>query len=113
MNSALYTGTLVHVRRRPTRNAFRYPISYWLVDLDELPELERRLSLVSVNAPNVLSLRDADHFDGDRPLKQAAIEFAGDPTIERVLVLTQLRVLGYVFNPVSFYWCYRDRKSVV
>ena len=112
MNSALYTGTLVHVRRRPTRNAFRYPISYWLVDLDELPELERRLSLVSVNAPNVLSLRDADHFDGDRPLKQAAIEFAGDPTIERVLVLTQLRVLGYVFNPVSFYWCYRGDGSL-
>jgi len=112
VNSALYTGTLVHVRRRPTRNAFRYPISYWLVDLDELPELERRLSLVSVNAPNVLSLRDADHFDGDRPLKQAAIEFAGDPTIERVLVLTQLRVLGYVFNPVSFYWCYRGDGSL-
>ena len=35
------------------------------------------------------------------------IRFAGDPSIERVLVLTQLRVLGYVFNPVSFYWCYR------
>ena len=112
MRSALYTGTLMHARRTPTRNVFRYPVSYWLLDLDELPELERRLSLVSVNAPNVLSFRDADHFDGDLPLKQAAVDFAGDPSIERVLVLTQPRVLGYVFNPVSFYWCYRGDGSL-
>ena len=40
------------------------------------------------------------------------MRFAGDPSIERVLVLTQLRVLGYVFNPVSFYWCYRADGSL-
>ena len=43
VRSALYTGTLMHSRRTPQRNVFRYPISYWLLDLDELPELERRL----------------------------------------------------------------------
>jgi DUF1365 family protein len=112
VRSALYTGTLTHSRRTPARNVFRYPISYWLLDLDELSELERRLALVSVNRPNVVTFRDSDHFDGDRPVKQAVIEFAGDPTIERVLVLTQLRVLGYVFNPVSFYWCYRGDGSL-
>jgi DUF1365 family protein len=112
VRSALYNGTLTHVRRAPARNAFRYPVSYWLIDLDELPELERRLALVSVNAPNLVTFWDADHFDGDRPLKRAVIEFAGDPSIERVLVLTQLRVLGYVFNPVSFYWCYRGDGSL-
>ena len=47
-----------------------------------------------------------------RPVKQAVIDFAGDPSIERVLMLTQLRVLGYVFNPVSFYWCYRGDGSL-
>jgi DUF1365 family protein len=46
------------------------------------------------------------------PLKQAVIELAGDPSIERVLMLTQPRVLGYVFNPVSFYWCYRGDDSL-
>jgi len=107
VRSALYTGTLVHARREPRRNVFRYPVAYWLLDLDELAELERRLRLVSVNRRNVVSLRDADHFDGDLALKDAVRRFAGDPEIERVLCLTQLRVLGYVFNPVSFYWCYR------
>jgi DUF1365 family protein len=111
VKSALYTGTLMHVRRGPTRHVFRYPVSYWLFDLDELPELRRRIRLFSVNRPNVVSLRDRDHFDG-APLKQAVIDLAGDPTIERVLVLTQPRVLGYVFNPVSFYWCYRGDGSL-
>ena len=107
MRSALYAGTLVHARHEPTRHVFKYPVAYWLVDLDELPELDRRLRLVSVNRPNVVTLRESDHFDGDLPLKEAVRRFAGDPGIERVLCLTQLRVLGYVFNPVSFYWCYR------
>ncbi len=105
MRSALYLGTLMHSRRTPKRNTFRYPVSYWLLDLDELPELERRLRPVRVNRPGLVSFRDADHFDGS-PVKEAVVRLADDPAIVRVLMLTQLRVLGYVFNPVSFYWCY-------
>jgi len=113
VKSALYEGTLVHARRSPARHVFRYPVAYWLLDLDELDELDRRFRLLAVNRPGVVSFLDRDHFDGDRtPLKEAVIRFAGDPSIERVLVLTQLRVLGYVFNPVSFYWCYRADGSL-
>jgi DUF1365 family protein len=113
VRSAVYTGTLVHARRAPARHVFRYPVSYWLFDLDELPKLERRLRLFSVNRRNVVSLYDRDHFDGTMPLKQAVVELTGEPTIERVLMLTQPRVLGYVFNPVSFYWCYRGDGLLV
>lgn len=102
----------MHARRAPARHVFRYPVSYWLFDLDELPELERRLRLFSVDRPNVVSLRSRDHFDGALALKQAVIAFAADPSIERVLMLTQPRVLGYVFNPVTFYWCYRGDGSL-
>jgi DUF1365 family protein len=112
VRSAIYTGTLMHSRRTPVRNVFRYPISFWLFDLDELPEVDRRLRLFSVNRRNVVTLRDSDHFDGDKPLKQAVLDFVDDPSVERVLVLTQPRVLGYVFNPVSFYWCYRTDGSL-
>ena len=112
MRSAVYTGTLLHARRAPARHVFRYPVSYWLFDLDELPELERRLCLFSVNRRNLVSLRDRDHLDGAQPLKRAVVELAGDPSIDRVLLLTQPRVLGYVFNPVSFYWCYRRDGSL-
>ena len=113
MRSALYEGTLVHVRRLPVRNVFRYPVSYWLLDLDELPELDRRLSLFSVNRRNVVSFKDRDHFDGGPSAKQAVLDLVGDPEVERVLALTMPRVLGYVFNPVSFYWCYRSDGTLV
>jgi DUF1365 family protein len=106
VRSALYEGTLMHARRRPRRNVFRYPVSYFLVDLDELDTL-RRLRLFG----SAFQLRDADHFDGG-PIKDEVIALAGDETIDRVLMLTQLRVLGYVFNPVSFYWCYRADGSL-
>jgi DUF1365 family protein len=113
VRSALYEGTLVHARRSPARHVFRYPVAYWLLDLDELDDLDARFRLLAVNRPGVVSFRDSDHFDGDgTPLKEAVIRFAGDPSIERVLVLTQLRVLGFVFNPVSFYWCYRADGSL-
>src|SRR5579871_41257 len=112
MRSAVYTGTLVHTRRAPTRNVFRYPLSMWLFDLDELVELEDRLRLFSANRANVVSLRDRDHFDRAAPIKDAVLDLVGDPTVERVLMLTQPRVLGYVFNPVSFYWCYRGDGSL-
>ncbi len=112
MRSALYEGTLMHARRTPVRNVFTYPVSYWLFDLDELPELDRRLALFSHNRRNVVSFRDGDHFDGHGSVKEAVLALVGDPSVERVLVLTQPRVLGYVFNPVSFYWCYRADGSL-
>ena len=108
MKSALYTGTLIHSRRTPARNTFRYPISFFVLDLDELPALERRLALFSVNRANLVTLRNEDHFDGSRSVKEAAVRFCAERgvEVERVLMLAQLRVLGYVFNPVSFHWCY-------
>jgi DUF1365 family protein len=112
MRSAVYTGTLVHVRRTPARNVFRYPLASWLFDLDELGELERRLRLFSANRRNVVALHDRDHFHGAAPLKRMVVDHVGDASIDRVLVLTQPRVLGYVFNPVSFYWCYRADGSL-
>jgi len=105
VRSALYAGTLMHSRRTPTENVFRYPACYFLLDLDELEEVERRLALLSVNRSNVVTLHDEDHFEGG-PVKRSVIEFAGDPEVERVLMLTQLRIFGYVFNPVTFYWLY-------
>ena len=108
MRSSIYTGTLIHSRRSPARNTFRYPISFFVLDLDELPELDRRLRLFSVNRPNLVTLRDQDHFDGTRSVKEAAVRFCAERGVEvdRVLMLAQLRVLGYVFNPVTFHWCY-------
>ena len=47
MRSALYTGTVMHARTTPKQNVFRYRVCFYLLDLDELPELDRRLRLLA------------------------------------------------------------------
>ena len=100
MRSALYTGTVMHARKTPKENVFRYRVCFYLLDLDELPELDRRVRLFGWNRRNVVSLHDRDHLDVRAYLAERGIR------ADRILLLTNLRVLGYVFNPVSFFYCY-------
>jgi DUF1365 family protein len=83
-----------------------------LLDIDELPGLDSRLRLFAHNRPGVLSFHDRDHGDGSgaplRPwveeqLRRAGIDLAGGP----IRVLCYPRIVGYVFNPLSVYYCYR------
>jgi DUF1365 family protein len=100
--SALYVGELTHARWRPVRHAFTYPVFQLLVDLDELPALDRALRLFSRGRANLFSLHDRDYaFDEVRAL-------AGGP----VLLLTYPRLCGYAFNPVSFFYCH-DRAGAL
>lgn len=103
MRSALYVGTVMHARRSPRTRVFRYPVYQWLVDPDELPELDRRFRLFGWNRPAVTSWYDRDHVDVRAYLRAHGIELGEGG---RTVCLANLRVLGYVFNPVSFWWCY-------
>lgn len=109
MRSALYTGTVMHARRSPHDNVFRYPVYMALLDLDELPYLDRRLSLFGWNRRAVTSFHDADHVDIRALLVANGIDLGPHGSIQ---VLTNLRVLGHVFNPVSFWWCRHEDGSL-
>ena len=104
MNSALYVGTVMHARHSPRDHVFRYPVYQWLIDLDELPELDCRFRLFGWNRRAVTSWYDEDHIDIRAYLAENGIDLGEGG---RVVCLANLRVLGYVFNPVSFWWCYR------
>jgi DUF1365 family protein len=117
VRSALYEGTLVHARRTPQEHVFRYGVCFYVLDLDELADLDRRLRLFSYNGRNVFAFCDRDHLgDAAQPVKDNVVALLGAHGIDleggRVLLLTNLRVLGYVFNPVSFFYCY-DRAGAL
>jgi len=101
VRSGLYTGTVMHARVSPAANVFRYGVCFYVLDLDELSALDSQLALFGWNRPNVVTLRDRDHIDVRAYLAEQGVE------ADRIQLLTNLRVLGYVFNPVSFYYCYR------
>ncbi len=113
MNSALYTGTVMHAREAPAENVFSYPVCFYLLDLDELPSLDRRLRLFSYGRRNLVTLRNEDHLgDRRRSIRDNVLSFLFAAGIDllggRIMLLTNLRVAGYVFNPVSFFYCYRS-----
>lgn len=98
---ALYQTTVTHSRRTPVRHRFRTRSYLWLVDLAELPRLPAPLGPFARFDP-------VDHLDVHRILAENGIDLAGG----RVLMLASARVLGYVFNPISVYWCYRADGSL-
>ena len=111
LRSCLYTGVLAHSRATPRPNAFRHPVAVFRLDLDELPLLDRRLRLLGVERSNVVSLRARDHLgDPGRTVKENVVTYLGEQGVDlhggRIELVTLLRVLGYVFNPVSFFYCH-------
>lgn len=109
--SALYEGQVVHQRLAPKRHRLRYALFQILVDLDHLPQIDRRLRLFSHNRLNVFSFFDRDHGDGrlgplrgyvDEVLGTANIDLGGGP----IRLLCMPRMFGHVFNPISIYWCH-------
>jgi DUF1365 family protein len=104
-HSALYRGTLVHTRRdHLAPRTFRYPVYTAALDLDELPALDRELRLFSHRGRNLFSFHETDYEDGADLARLRATHALPVPATTRLV--TNLRVAGYVFNPVSFFLDY-------
>ena len=113
MSSRLYFGRVMHHRLRPKVHKFRYRVFSLLLDVDELPALARRLRLLSRNRFNLFGVHDRDHGDrekpGLRPWAEAQLAEAGvRGAAARLELLCFPRLLGYVFNPLSIWFCYGD-----
>ncbi len=109
--NAIYECTVVHQRLKPRRSAFTYRVFMLGVDVDDLPAIDRKCLGFSHNRFNLFSVEDRDHVDLGRPggirgnlshwLERRGISCPRDA---RIRLLTFPRVLGYGFNPVSFYY---------
>jgi len=118
MQSCLYEGRVHHLRRSPVHHAFELPLFMLYVDLDELPTLFRGRWLWSVERPAPARFRREDYLGpADRPLDASVRDLverrAGMRPRGPIRLLTHLRYFGYVFNPVSLYYCYdRDGRRL-
>lgn len=105
--SGIYTGIVAHKRLRPRRHKLRYRVFALLLDLDELPGLSLRW--LGINRGGLLSFHEKDHGDGGplRPWVAARLAEAGIVADGPVRMLCYPRMLGYVFNPLTVYFCHR------
>lgn len=111
LTPALYRTRIRHLRRDPVRHSFTRSGYSWYVDVDDLPRLPWWLL--------PLARFDArDHLGGtpDQSLRDRIEAFlirnGIDPEGGPITALLQARVLGYMFNPLTLYWCH-DRHGVV
>jgi DUF1365 family protein len=111
--ATLYAGRIAHIRHTPFRHRFDYRMYMLAVDLDRLDEAAAGSRLFAHNQRGLMSLHDKDHgFRDGRPLRafaQAALAGQGLASFgAKIIFVTMPRLLGYAFNPISFYFCHDE-----
>jgi len=114
VNSKLYTGKVIHRRYAPMRHVLNYRVYSLFADLDELPTLNQKLRLFSLNKFNVFSFYERDHGEGtDERLKAYICNIAEQAGLNtsniKIEILCFPRVLGYAFNPLTVFFCSNDK----
>jgi len=114
----LYFGRVMHARVAPFRHRFEYRVFSALLDIDRLQDLARNTALFSYNRFNLFSFYDRDHGPKDgktlRPWAERMLRDAGiEEPIGRIKLLCYPRILGYVFNPLSVYYCYDRHQRLI
>jgi uncharacterized protein len=107
--SCLYEGTLMHERFHPKAHRFEYPIFTFCFDLDEIDRIAAEIPVFARDRWNLYSFVDRDHMKAATTAKQRALDFLAEhgvssAAVDSIRLVTFCRVLGYVFNPVSFYY---------
>lgn len=113
LNSCLYECTVMHRRVSPKHHAFKHGLFLLSLDLDEMEAVSRRVRILGWNRPNLYSFYDRDHLQvpqatglRDSLTRWLASQGQRLPPDAKIQLITLPRVLGYVFNPVSFYFCH-------
>ena len=115
MESCIYKGHVSHKRLLPIKHFFAYKTFSLLLDLDELDLANKKIAFFSINKFNLLSFYNKDHGDRDGKdlknwVKNIIKKYDLNSNITKIKILCYPRILGYVFNPLSVYYCYEKSQ---
>lgn len=117
MNHKIGFAKVFHARNFPKKNAFLYKVFYLLLDIDDL---NSHFKFFSINKFNLFSFFKKDHckhnnqgFEGNIRSWISSILEKENIKADKIMLLSHPRVLGYVFNPVSFWFCLNDKKELI
>ena len=118
LRSGIFEGTVVHHRFEPVDHRFSYRITMTMLDLAEVSEVCGRHPLWSNERVNAVTFRRRDYLgDPSVPLDQAVRDLVDERTCRRptgaIALLTQVRTWGWLFNPISVYYCFAPDGETV
>lgn len=118
MNSAIAEGKVRHARLQPVKHAFEYPVYFFKFDVDQLAHLSEDCKFFSLNRWNVLSLYERNYLrPTQKKLREKVEELLREKgvlvTPEKIELITQARYFGWVFNPVSFFFCWSQTDELI
>lgn len=115
--ACLYVGKVMHARLKPFTHRFNYSVFNLLIDIDRLDEADQLSRLFSVNGRGIVAFKEKDH--GAETETGLADFIRGEVKkhnpkleIDAIKLLCYPRIFGYVFNPISIYYCFHDGKIV-
>lgn len=117
VRSKIFIGKVTHVRAEPVKNEFTYPLCVYALDVDELLELGKNIPWFGYNQSNFASIFDEHYLGwGDSSIREKVIKELRKVGVNlepaRITLVTTPKILGFGFNPVSFYYCYdKDGKA--
>jgi len=116
-NSCIYAGFITHRRFKPKRHFFTYKTFSLLIDLHELENLSKKIKFFSYNKFNILSFYNIDHGPRDGSslvnwVKSTLINAKIDIGSGTIKLLCYPRFFGYVFNPLSIFYCYDENLQL-
>ncbi len=116
-DSCIYSGFVTHRRFKPKKHFFSYRTFSLLINLYEIKEIDKKINFFSYNKFNILSFYDKDHGARDgsslinwvkQNLTKSNIEIGSG----KIKLLCYPRFFGYVFNPLSIFYCYDENSSL-
>ncbi len=116
-SSSIYSGFVTHRRFKPKRHFFSYKVFSLLLDLDEIKLIEKKINFFSFNKFNILSFYNIDHGPRDGSclkfwVKNVLKNYNIYLGTGKIKLLCFPRFFGYVFNPLSIFYCYDDNSKL-
>lgn len=118
LESCIYAGHVTHKRYAPVFHGFKYPLFMMYLDLKELSTLFKPYWFWSWQKWNIASFFRKDYADGeatdlDLTIRTLIKKDTGKSCQGPIRILTHLRYFGFIFNPVSFYYCFDQQGKVL
>lgn len=116
LKPSIFTAQVMHRRLLPKENQFHYGVFYLALPLSQLYKTQIKQS-IHINKKRFVSFFEKDHgaLDGDSLehwIRDILTDYALNDITHEVVLIAMPRILNYVFNPVSFWLCFDDKKQL-